>query len=240
MHLAILMTNTDESEFAQRHPKDEEKFSQLIQGVRPDWRISSYDVKDGVFPDDILGFDGIMITGSPASVLEQEDWVTRLLGEIRLAYEARVPIFGACFGHQAVALALGGQVEPNVAGWGFGLIEMRVVDRPTWYVGGDTLLQYGAHIDHVTRLPEGARQIFTTDHADLAGFLIEDRVYTTQNHPEMTPEFVAALVEEYSTKIDAEVIERARQSLTRIADTVLFAQSIAAFFEAATEAGSAH
>ena len=58
MHLAVLMTNTDESDFAQRHPKDGEKFKALIQSVRPDWTVSSFHVKDGVFPDDILAFDG--------------------------------------------------------------------------------------------------------------------------------------------------------------------------------------
>ena len=31
MHLAILMANTDESEFAARHPKDGEKFTQLFR-----------------------------------------------------------------------------------------------------------------------------------------------------------------------------------------------------------------
>ncbi len=54
MKLAILMTNTDESAFAQQHPKDGEKFSQMIAAVRPAWECVTYNVKDGDFPKDLL------------------------------------------------------------------------------------------------------------------------------------------------------------------------------------------
>lgn len=239
MHLAVLMTNTDESDFAQRHPKDGEKFKALIQSVRPDWTVSSFHVKDGIFPDDILAFDGVMITGSPASVLGGQPWVARLLEEIRIAFAHGLPLFGACFGHQAIALALGGTVEENPNGWGFGLIEMSVVEKAPWYDGDAQLLQYGAHVEHVTQMPSGARRLFTSPHCDVAGFSIGTRVYTTQNHPEMTPDFVAALIEEYADKMDPDVITRARASLQQCADTEVFARSIAAFFEAATAETSA-
>jgi hypothetical protein len=61
MRLALLMTNTDESTFAQRHPKDGEKFAKLIKSVRPSWQVTSYAVKDGGFPQDIKAYDGVMI-----------------------------------------------------------------------------------------------------------------------------------------------------------------------------------
>ena len=63
MKIAILMTNTDESDFAQRHPKDGEKFADFIQLVRPEWETVVFSVKDGNFPSDITEFDGFMITG---------------------------------------------------------------------------------------------------------------------------------------------------------------------------------
>ena len=47
------------------------------------------------------------VTGSPASVNSGADWVERLFQVIRAA-AGQVPVFGACFGHQAVAKALGG------------------------------------------------------------------------------------------------------------------------------------
>ncbi len=36
MHLAPLMTNTDDSAFAQAYPKDGEKFTGLVHLVRPE------------------------------------------------------------------------------------------------------------------------------------------------------------------------------------------------------------
>ena len=231
MHIAVLMTNTDDSAFAQAHPKDGEKYRALIESVRPDWQLTSFDVKDGIFPDDITAFDGVIITGSPASILDTTPWITELLAQIRTAFKGGVPMFGACFGHQAVALALGGEVARNPNGWAFGLIEMSVMSPLPWYDGTDTVLQYGAHIDHVTKLPEGARQVLSASNCDYAGFVISDQVYTTQNHPEMTPAFIAALVEEYASDLGPQIAQQARASLSRTADTEAFAQSIARFFE---------
>jgi hypothetical protein len=99
-------------------------------------------------------------------------------------------------------------------------------------LGGD-LAQYGAHIEQVTRLPEGARVLIGSAACPAGGFSIGNRVYTTQNHPEMTPDFIAALVEEYAEKLPADVIEKARASLSEEADYREFAESIARFFEQA-------
>ena len=35
MHIAVLVTNTDQSAFAARHPRDAEKFTVLLKGARP-------------------------------------------------------------------------------------------------------------------------------------------------------------------------------------------------------------
>ncbi|HBN30630.1 MAG TPA: glutamine amidotransferase, partial [Rhodobacteraceae bacterium] len=52
MHLAILMTNTDETPFADDHPRDGEKFQILLNEARPDWTFEIFTAKDGVFPND--------------------------------------------------------------------------------------------------------------------------------------------------------------------------------------------
>ena len=54
-------------------------------------------------------------------------------------------------------------------------------------------------------------------------------VYTTQNHPEMTPRFIEALVAEYHDKLPEGVGERAKASLCEHADTTAYAESIACF-----------
>jgi|TARA_B110000908_G_C10267373_1_gene465709 GMP synthase-like glutamine amidotransferase len=232
MRLALLMTNTDESAFAQAHPKDGEKFAQLIQSVRPTWEVTSYSVKDGVFPSDIATYDGVMISGSPTSVHDTDPWIEQLLQLIRDIYSQGLPIFGACFGHQAIALALGGQVGPNPGGWVFGLTHSDIVHKTSWMQDlPATLKQYGAHIEQVLEMPKTAVVISSNSTCPVAGFHIEGKVYTTQNHPEMTPEFVAALVAEYTLKLPADVAATAKSSIAVDADTLVYAHSIAQFFE---------
>jgi GMP synthase-like glutamine amidotransferase len=173
-----------------------------------------------------------MITGSPASVHDSDAWVSRLEGIIREIYASGVPMFGACFGHQAIAKALGGKVENNPGGWVFGVAKAKVTGRPAWATDlPATLTQYAAHVEQVTALPAGAEIILTSDACPAGGFAISNRVYTTQNHPEMSHDFITALVAEYSDKLPPDVAQTAQNSLSSRADTLAYAQSIARFFE---------
>ncbi len=234
MHLALLVTNTDDSAFAARHPRDGEKFAALIAQVRPGWQVTAFDLPAGQFPQPDARFDGWMIGGSPASVHDDAPWIARLMGLIRHLVARQDPIFAACFGHQAVALALGGQVGRNPVGWKLGLAEMTVLPNP-WLEQG-LVAQYAAHLEQVTHLPRGARVLATSDHCPMASFAIGDHIFTTQYHPEMTHGFITALVDEIAPKLPPDVIAMAKTSLLRRADTASFAESIARFFEAANPA----
>lgn len=224
MHIAILMTNTDESDFAQGHPKDGEKFATLLAEVRPDWRVSVFSVKDGEFPADDAAFDGWLITGSPASVHDGEPWIERLKALIRRLDADRAPLFGACFGHQAIAEALGGQVTDNPGGWVFGLTETEMEGAP--------IRLYAAHVQQVTRPPAGARVTGGNADCPIGSFALGDHILTTQYHPEMTHGFISALVEEYAEELPPGVVAQARTDLAaRQADRHRIADRIARFFE---------
>ena len=225
MHIAVLMANTDESEFAARHPKDGSKFETLLHELRPDWRVSVYSVKDGQFPADGARYDGWIITGSPASVHDGDAWVGQLFALIRRLVATGQPLFGACFGHQAIAKALGGVVGYNPCGWVFGLTETEME--------GQSIRLYAAHKEQVLALPEGAVVVGGNADCPVGSFAIGNRVLTTQYHPEMTPEFIAALVQELSADLPAPVIEAARRSLVQTADRDRIAARIVRFFEGA-------
>ncbi|UYV38935.1 type 1 glutamine amidotransferase [Rhodobacteraceae bacterium D3-12] len=224
MRIAVLMTNTDESDFAHGWPLDGEKFPNMVRLARPDWEYVVYSVKDGVFPTSLEGIDGVMITGSPASVNSGAPWVAQLEALVRDLVAARVPVFGACFGHQVIAKALGGRVEKNPDGWVFGKVEQRMRD-------GRVMPIYASHLEQVSVLPEGADVVAEGPGCGVAGFVIGDHVLTTQYHPEMEPEFVEALIDELAEEVGPEVTARARESLGKAPDMAALAEWIAEFLE---------
>lgn len=233
MHIAVLATNTDDSDFAARHPRDVEKFRTLLHGARPEWRVTAFDLPKGEFPATLQGFDGVLIGGSPSSVHDEDAWIERLMGLIRAGFSSGVPLVGACFGHQAIAKALGGVVRPNPGQFVLGTAETEVVSPAPWMEPVARFRLAAAHGEQVTVLPEGAEVIGQTPGCAAAAYRIGDRVFATQYHPEMTPEFLAALVEEFAPKFPAEVGRAARGSLRLGSEGPRFAEWIARFFEQA-------
>lgn len=235
MKLAILMTNTDESDFAQARPKDGEKFATLVQEQRPDWACKVFSVKDGEFPEDIQAFDGAMITGSPASVHDDEAWVGQLFDLIREMDAKEVPVFGACFGHQAIALALGGSVGRNPEGWVHGFAMTDSVGNLPFGTRPAQVGLYASHIEQVMELPEGAEVVASGPDCKVGGYLKGRHIFTTQYHPEMTDAFIADLVEFTADYVGEDVTEVARESLRNRADRDVFGRQIVAFFEWAVD-----
>lgn len=232
VHLAIIVTNTDLSDFAHKHPLDGEKFTTMVHSVRPKWRCSIFLAHKNEFPKNPQSFDGIIITGSPASVHDDDPWIKTLLSFIQIAYKNRIPIYGACYGHQAIAMALGGNVEPNPQGWIFGLVKSEIITKKPWmYALENTHTQFAAHIEQVTELPTGAETITQTLGVPNCGFVISNLIYTSQNHPEMTREFFVALLDEYQDKLGGTVTKTAISSLELQENNEAYAETVAAFFE---------
>ena len=233
MHIAVLATNTDDSDFAARHPRDVEKFRVLLQGVRPGWRVTAFDLPRGEFPQGMERFDGFLIGGSPSSVHDEDAWIGRLLVLIREGFAAGVPLAGACFGHQAIAKALGGVVGLNPGGFVLGTAETEVIAPAPWMEPVTQFRLAVAHGEQVLILPPWAEVVGLTEGCPAACYRIGDRVFATQYHPEMTPEFLSALVEEFAPQFPAEVGEAARASLPLGTEGPRFAEWIARFFEQA-------
>ena len=231
MHLAILVTNTDTSHFAAQHPLDGEKFTRLIHLVRPDWSTTVFQTHQGQFPSDITAFDGAMITGSPASTRSGLPWIAPLLTLIQQMHEIRFPLFGACFGHQAIALALEGAVAKNPNGWVHGLISNQSCANLPWAQQLETEFRlYGSHSEYVSKLPQQAQEWATSTGLN-AGFSIGRQIWTSQHHPEMSPDFIAALTEEMRTELGPDLYSQAKASLAILADQTAFAECLACFFE---------
>lgn len=232
LQIGILVTNTDESEFAASHPKDGEKFTALLKAQRTDWDYRVYAVKDGVFPGAVDECDGYVITGSPASVNGSESWIDRLMEFIRALDRKRIPTVGTCFGHQAIAKALGGKVEKNAAGWGFGVSPTRFEMFESWMTPTRrTLNLYAAHIEQVTQLPQRAVVLGGSDFCPVSSFRVGDHFFTTQYHPEITPRFFDALTWELSDYLGEALCQEARAQAKVAVDGEFFAIWMVNFLE---------
>ena len=235
--IAVLLTNDDTSAFAADFPNDGQKVVQLLQPLKPNWSFEVVPVKDGVLPESPEAFDGYVITGSPASVNDDSlHWVGQLFDFIRAVHAARQPLVGLCFGHQAVARALGGQVARNAAGWGLGTAPTHWTTTPAWMQPSQaTTTLMAAHNEQVTHMPEGAVCLGGSDFCPIGSMQIGQHIWTTQFHPEMPLVFMKALLGYLDDKLDADTMARAHASLNNAADVPLFGQWMVQFFDACFE-----
>jgi GMP synthase (glutamine-hydrolysing) len=145
------------------------------------------------------GADGIVVTGSYASVTERAPWMLEL-GESLLEAAALTPVLGVCFGHQLLAAALGGRVEPNPAGPEVGTREVLLTaagrEDPLFAGLPERLRVQQFHEDHVSAPPPGAVILATSPHTPIQAFAQGPRLRAVQFHPEFDAPRVRALCEE--------------------------------------------
>lgn len=207
--IAILETGRPPLALAATHGTYVDMFRAMLD---PDFVIEAFDVQAAA-PPPADGYDGVVITGSAAGVYEGDAWIGRLLDWIRAA-RGRTRLVGVCFGHQAMAQAMGGRVEKSERGWGVGLHAYRVVGREPWMEPPAATLRIPvSHQDQVVAKPDGARVILESDFTPFAGLAWGDDAISVQCHPEFTPAFAAALVAGRRERIPADRVEAALASL---------------------------
>lgn len=230
--IAVLLTNTDDSAFARRHPDDARKVVALLQPVRPDWRFECFDAKAGALPPAPARFDAEVITGSIASVNDPAPWIDALAARIARLHAERRTMVGLCFGHQLIARVLGGRVGPNPGGLRVGVAETRFGPPEPWMRPPlDMLALFAAHEEQVLDPPPGARVLGTSPHCPVASLAIDAHVFTTQYHPELRSPFVREMIDAFAPEFGPQVVARALGEIGRPVDADVFAQWIAHFVE---------
>lgn len=158
-------------------------------------RIREFNVYCEIHPCDVssefiheFAPKGIILSGGPNSVYD-----TNTLSAPEIIFELNVPILGICYGMQAIAKQLGGEVvSSGKREFGYaeiydcrsqifnGLCDGRSKD-------GDYLQVWMSHGDKVTRLPDGFEVIAKTESCPVAAMAdLKRNIYAVQFHPEVT------------------------------------------------------
>jgi GMP synthase-like glutamine amidotransferase len=188
--IAILRTDEVLPQFVGRHGDYPDMFAALLEQAaakrKPPVRLklTTYDARHAQLPDPD-SHPAYLITGSRLSVYDDEPWIGVLADFMEDVLRAGGKVIGICFGHQLMAHFFGGLTEPAEKGWAVGVQENRIVSAEPWMENGvERLNLISSHKDQVTRLPDGAKLIATSDFCPVGGFVMGDQVLTLQGHPE--------------------------------------------------------
>ena len=142
--------------------------------------VTVHDARTGALPD-AGAYDGLVVTGSRASVYWDEPWIDDVRAWAREAVETDTPALGVCWGHQLLADAVGGTVEP-MGEYELGYRTVRHSGAALFEGVPESFTVFTTHSDAVTELPAGAERIAENDRG-VQGFRYGD-VYGVQFHPE--------------------------------------------------------
>jgi GMP synthase (glutamine-hydrolysing) len=121
--------------------------------------------------------------------------------------EARIPIFGICYGHKLLARAAGGQVGFHRCGREIGTVAVQLLPNSK----NDDLFRmlpqsFFVHVMHsqtVLDLPPGARRLaanaFERNHA----FRFGDCAWGVQFHPEYNADIMRSYIKEQAVEIES-------------------------------------
>lgn len=161
-----------------------------------DFTTRSYDAAAGILPADAAENHAYLITGSPAGVYEDHDWIEPLKGFLGSA-KSRARLVGICFGHQIMAEAFGGRVEKSERGWGIGLQSYELIERAPWMDEAAASFAIPvSHQDQIVEQPPASRVLARNDFSPFGMLAYDDQpAISFQGHPEFDPAFAKALIE---------------------------------------------
>lgn len=230
MHIGILQADRVDPEHRARFGDYPAMFADTLRGgMAQEATFEFFDVRRERYPRRTEDCDGYLITGSRASVYDDDPWIVRLIGFVRGLHQAGARTVGICFGHQLIAQALGGAVGRAPGGWGVGVHTWKVVRREPWMRPAKRDFRLlASHQDQVEMLPPGARLLASSHFCPHAAFAVGEHMLAVQGHPEFTKAYAKFLMHRRRPLLGA-AFEPGMRSLDQPTDAGLIAGWIAGF-----------
>ena len=165
-------------------------FARVLQCSTDQIRV--FDLLSGVPTERHLAAADIVLLGGSGdySVAEGGTWLPAALEAMRQLYELAKPTFASCWGFQAMARALGGEVVTDLARAEVGAHQVHLTPAgqadPIFGPLGKTFFAQMGHQDIVVRLPANATRLASTERVENQAFCFAKKpIYCTQFHPEL-------------------------------------------------------
>jgi GMP synthase-like glutamine amidotransferase len=205
-------------------------FRLLFAEHAPEVRFTEYDVTAGQMPADAGEMPAWLVTGSRWSVYDDKPWIKELLAFIPASVDGGVPLVGVCFGHQAVAEALGGRTVRAEQGWGVGVHEAEILATRDWMdPPTDRIRMLMSHQDQVVEVPPGTEVLARSAHCPVWMMTVADTALGVQGHPEFSAAYASALLEARTDRIPVEVAAAARETFADLTDAGVVTRWVARF-----------
>jgi len=152
--------------------------------------------------------DVVLLGGSGHySVARGGPWLEPALDGMRELVELSKPTFASCWGFQAMARALDGQVVNDLSRAELGTHRVQTTpaarNDPVFSPLGESFLAQMGHEDRVATLPAGAVRLASTDLVENQAFRMAGRpIYCTQFHPELDRKALLERVRAYPEYVE--------------------------------------
>lgn len=134
------------------------------------------------FPDDEEGIIGVILSGSPYSVHDEQAFKVDLS-----RFVGKYPVLGICYGAQFISYANGGKVE-RTGTREYGRAHLQYIDTadPLFRGFEDKSQVWMSHGDTITAIPSDCHVIASTEDVKFAAYASSEKpVWAVQFHPEV-------------------------------------------------------